>query len=88
MWFLAITYLAFLRFMAYIFFGGLRGIELEHLIEKSSISMTDTFIILILMHSKFDKNLIKPFLILYLSKWTKWILEDRLGYVIIYLDLF
>ncbi|MEN2496555.1 MAG: E3 ubiquitin-protein ligase synoviolin [Marteilia pararefringens] len=80
-WFTVCIIFVMLKSLAFIFFGGLRPIEFEHLIEKTSVSITDTFILLMLMHAQLSSSLIKPFLILYLSKWTKWLLNDRLSFL-------
>ena len=77
--------LVILRIIAFILFDGLRPIEYEHLLEKTSVSITDTFLLLVLMRSKMNKDILMPLGFLILSKWAKWLLEDRLEYVILFL---
>jgi len=73
--------LVILRIIAFILFDGLRPIEYEHLLEKTSVSITDTFLLLVLMRSKMNKDILMPLGFLILSKWAKWLLEDRLEYI-------
>ncbi|MES1905312.1 MAG: E3 ubiquitin-protein ligase synoviolin [Paramarteilia canceri] len=73
--------LLILRGLAQIFFGGLRASEYEHLIEGTSLALTDTFLLIMILRSTIDRNITSPVFIMMIGKWTRWILRDRVDYI-------
>jgi len=73
--------LVILRLVTFILFDGLRPIEYEHILDKLSVTITDTFLLLVLMRARFSKEIFIPLGVLTLSKFSRWILEDRLEYI-------
>ncbi|XP_076817857.1 E3 ubiquitin-protein ligase synoviolin A-like [Clavelina lepadiformis] len=73
--------LLFAKLMRKTFFGQLRAIETEHLIERAWYAVTDTCLALTMFRNEFSPLFVSAFTLLLFLKCFHWLLEDRVDYM-------
>ncbi|KAK9701552.1 E3 ubiquitin-protein ligase hrd1 [Basidiobolus ranarum] len=69
------------KFLQYVFFGGLRAVEVEHLYERAWFAVTETCLAMTIFREEFDTHFVVVFTSLLFIKIFHWLCQDRVDFM-------